>query len=207
MHYVYDILVNFNENYYDFFEWEKKDNIIHVKKIPIIKIDKKDFQIISSNEIKIDIKNIKNKVELWNSKKQDKTYLLLTSGTDILGLEFNNDGISIKRSSLIVEEELDVLDDTCKLEVSKLNYTIIKKINFQLNTRQEIETKKIISKEIDKLLEQPNTNKINYLYYECFNKIEPNIEKSLQNIKNNLDKPHIYNTLSKIFNLIYTTNK
>ena len=207
MHYVYDILVNFNENYYDFFEWEKKDNIIHVKKIPIIKIDKKDFQIISSNEIKIDIKNIKNKVELWNSKKQDKTYLLLTSGTDILGLEFNNEGISIKRSSLIVEEELDVLDDTCKLEVSKLNYTIIKKINFQLNTRQEIETKKIISKEIDKLLEQPNTNKINYLYYECFNKIEPNIEKSLQNIKNNLDKPHIYNTLSKIFNLIYTTNK
>ena len=207
MHYVYDILVNFNENYYDFFEWEKKDNIIHVKKIPIIKIDKKDFQIISSNEIKIDIKNIKNKVELWNSKKQDKTYLLLTSGTDILGLEFNNEGISIKRSSLIVEEELDVLDDTRKLEVSKLNYTIIKKIKFSLNTRQEIETKKIISKEIDKLLEQPNTNKINYLYYECFNKIEPNIEKSLQNIKNNLDKPHIYNTLSKIFNLIYTTNK
>lgn len=207
MHYIYDILVNFNEFYYDFYEWEKKDNIIHVKKIPIIKIDKKDFGIICSNEIKIDIKNLKNKVELWNNKKQNKTYLLLTSGTDILGLEFNNEGISIKRSSLIVEEELDVLDDTCKLEVSKLNYTIIKKINFQLNTRQEIETKKIISKEIDKLLEQPNTNKINYLYYECFNKIEPNIEKSLQNIKNNLDKPHIYNTLSKIFNLIYTTNK
>lgn len=207
MHYVYDILVNFNEYYYDFYEWEKKDNIIHVKKIPIIKIDKKDFQIVSSNEIKIDIKNIKNKVELWNNKKQDKTYLLLTSGSDILGLEFNSEGISIKRSSLIVEEELDVLDDTRKLEVSKLNYTIIKKIKFSLNTRQEIETKKIINKEIDKLLEHPNTNKINYLYYECFNKIEPNIEKSLQNIKNNLDKPHIYNTLSKIFNLIYTTNK
>ena len=32
MNFIYDIVLNFNKNYYNFFEWNKKDNIISVKK-------------------------------------------------------------------------------------------------------------------------------------------------------------------------------
>ena len=67
MKYIYDINLNFNEILYDFFEWNKSDNIIHTAKIPIIEIKKKDFvnsinNIVSKNIItlymSIVIKNI-----------------------------------------------------------------------------------------------------------------------------------------------------
>ena len=36
MNYIYDIVLNFNKEYYNFFEWNKRDNIVNVKKIPLI---------------------------------------------------------------------------------------------------------------------------------------------------------------------------
>ena len=38
MTYIYDILLNFNEEYYEFYDWNKEDTIVHIKKIPIYKI-------------------------------------------------------------------------------------------------------------------------------------------------------------------------
>ena len=38
MNYIYDILLNFQNEYYDFFEWNTNDQITHIKKIPIIKV-------------------------------------------------------------------------------------------------------------------------------------------------------------------------
>ena len=35
MNYIYDIVLNFNKEYYNFFEWNKRDNIVNVKKIPL----------------------------------------------------------------------------------------------------------------------------------------------------------------------------
>ena len=34
MNFIYDIVLNFNKDYYDFFEWNKKDSVINIKKIP-----------------------------------------------------------------------------------------------------------------------------------------------------------------------------
>ena len=38
MNYIYDVITNFNDTYYDFYEWNKKDKLTHFKKIPIINI-------------------------------------------------------------------------------------------------------------------------------------------------------------------------
>ena len=38
MNYIYDIYLNFNNQLYDFFDWNKSDKLIHIKSIPIIKI-------------------------------------------------------------------------------------------------------------------------------------------------------------------------
>ena len=64
MNYIYDVITNFFEDYYDFFEWDKKDNFTHFKKIPIIKINNKDYNIIQTNNIKID-----EELELPNLKE------------------------------------------------------------------------------------------------------------------------------------------
>ena len=39
MNYIYDIVLNFNKEYYSFYEWNRKDNIINVKKIPLFLVD------------------------------------------------------------------------------------------------------------------------------------------------------------------------
>ena len=31
MDYIYDIILNFNEEFYDFYEWKNNDNIINVR--------------------------------------------------------------------------------------------------------------------------------------------------------------------------------
>ena len=48
MKYIYDIELNFNNKYYEFYEWEKKDNITHINKIPYYKITNRDKQLVDS---------------------------------------------------------------------------------------------------------------------------------------------------------------
>ena len=33
MSYVYDILINLNKKFYDFYDWNNNDKILHVKKV------------------------------------------------------------------------------------------------------------------------------------------------------------------------------
>ena len=41
MLYIYDILLNWcRDKLYDFFEWEKTDKLEHVKKIPLIRVER-----------------------------------------------------------------------------------------------------------------------------------------------------------------------
>lgn len=54
MTFVYDIYVNFQTVCYDFYEWNKKDKITHIKKIPIFEIKEDVFKNILVNENKID---------------------------------------------------------------------------------------------------------------------------------------------------------
>ena len=39
MNYIYDIVLNFNKELYEFFEWKDDDNLINIRKIPLIKIN------------------------------------------------------------------------------------------------------------------------------------------------------------------------
>ena len=38
MKYIYDILLNYNERLYEFYEWEDNDYFDYVKKIEVIKV-------------------------------------------------------------------------------------------------------------------------------------------------------------------------
>ena len=72
MTYVYDIILNFHKNYYNFFEWNSKDIIYHMKKIPLIRVSDKDLNILKYNEVKIDkevLLNFKNKSIMYNNNK------------------------------------------------------------------------------------------------------------------------------------------
>ena len=38
MKYAYDVVLNFNDEFYNFYEWDTDDTIAYVKKIPIYKV-------------------------------------------------------------------------------------------------------------------------------------------------------------------------
>ena len=54
MNYIYDILLNFNNYAYDIFEWNKDDKIVHLRKIPLIKLKSNDLFNLVNKKILFD---------------------------------------------------------------------------------------------------------------------------------------------------------
>ena len=211
MNYIYDCITNFFNEYYDFFEWDKKDNFTHFKKIPIIKVTDNEFKTIFTNNIQIDnelLKKIKNKSEIYQDKfNKDKYYLLITNNESILALMFNNNGQSIKRSSLYVDEELDIITTLRRIDYKTINYQIINKLKTKFKTRNDVKIEEYLLKELNKLSIKKDNDKITYLYYECFNKYELNTKKALNILIKNINNTNISNILYNFFKLSKPINK
>lgn len=206
MNYIYDIVTNFNDEYYDFYEWNKNDNISHIKKIPIIKISKEDFINLNCYQFSIEqnyIFKIKNKTEFYGKKeKKDNYYLLITNGNDIIGIQFNEQGYSIKRSSLIVEEELDIIAEIKKISLQKIDFNLQNKIKIYNTTRYERNRKSYLMQELNKLAKNNKQKIIDYIYFECFNEQELNTKNALNKIYNNINNKNIFNFLYDFFKTI-----
>ena len=50
MNYYYDVLLNFQEKYCMFYEWDEQDEIEFLKKIPLYHIDSKTYVDLFSNK-------------------------------------------------------------------------------------------------------------------------------------------------------------
>lgn len=200
MNYIYDILLNFNEKYYDFYEWD--ENIVHIKKIPIIKISNKQLKIIFENKVKIDL-NIKNKTEVFNNKSINSC--IVFSDEFGFAIKFDKDGSVIERSSLLFEDLEDVLDD--KIENKILNIEVIEPIKNNFLIKEDDILYNYIIKEINKLINNKDYNALSYIYYECFNTKESDLKKVIKRIKN-ITLNDFYNYGEKIYGILkLTTNK
>ena len=183
MNYIYDILVNFKKELYDFYEWDYTDNIEHIRKVPIFKVDEKSYEEIRNYNIKLDFptKNkIVDKAEIFSNKNILKVpYLcLFTNGLEVIALKFNEECLSVGRSRLLIDEENEVLEIAEALTIEKIGYEKTKKIaNLEFITKKELAKRKYIINELAKLKKEGNQNKLQYLYYECFNKEEKDKNK------------------------------
>lgn len=202
MNYVYDILVNFNENFYEFYDWNLNDDVNHIRRIPLIKIESYKLNEIKNNIVKFDhefLEMIKNRTEFFLGRgvKVLKYACLFTDGMDIFGISI---GDNIKYTSLQIDEELDILE-SMNFKEYDLKYEIIRKKEPILKTRYKIEQEKKIKEKLNYLYQENNVSKIKYLYYECFNKKESKISNILENLNNSLDNTEILNKLSNFFDL------
>ena len=103
MNYIYDIVLNFNKDYFCFYEWNKKDNIINIKKIPLFVVDDNTFNIMKYDKVVVDsnfIELIKDKTYTYSKNKVSNS-TLLSNGKEVIGVLFDNSGNLIKRSSLL----------------------------------------------------------------------------------------------------------
>ena len=70
MNFIYDILVNFKYPLVDFYEWNEKDDIVNIKRIPIYKINTLDLGKLKYHKFKIDdVEVLKNNTKIFNNKK------------------------------------------------------------------------------------------------------------------------------------------
>lgn len=202
MNYIYDILLNFNEEIYDFYEWNTNDDITHIRKIPIIKTNSLHMKNIKINYIEFEeqfLSTIKNKTEIFSGRtiKNMEYSFLISDGIEVIGFNIKNN--KIKYSKLLLNEESEVLEVVGRLKENELQYNVLSKKNTsEFKTRKEREMYKFVIKEIKKLKNEENIDKLKYISYECFSeKIENDI---YENLINKIDENYI--KLYKIFKLI-----
>jgi len=207
MNFIYDIVLNFNKDYYNFFEWNKKDNIINIKKIPLFVVENDTFKSMKYDNIVVSknfIDSIKDKTYTYNRQKVGPS-CLISNGKEVIGLLFNDKGDLVKRSSLLLDEEEEVLDEIYSDEIFNIEIIKFKKNKIDCNTnRIQRDKKDFLIKYINK---ENNEINLKYLYYDYFEKDEDNIniikDILIHEIKHNWNKKFdkFYDTV-KIFSKI-----
>ena len=153
---VYDIILNLldGNRIYEPFEWNKKDNIEHIKKIPMIRVTTNTLDDIINTTFVIDnnlLNNIYKKSEVYTDTGVSKIdyALLFTDTYKVVAVEFNKDGKSLFKSYLLLDEEEEILDLSNQIELKNINYKVLKKnINKCLLTREEEFRKNYLLKEL-----------------------------------------------------------
>lgn len=206
MNYIYDIVLNFNKNYYDFYEWKKSDSIVNIKKLPLFLVNNDIITMMKYDKVVVDssfIELIKDKTYTYSKLKVGNS-CLLSNGKEVIGVLLDDKGNVIKRSSLLIDEEEEVLEEIEDREIHDIKIISHKKIKREEITRIERDKKSFLNRYIKN---ENNINNLKYLYYDYFEKECDDtciIKGSLLNIiKNDWNKKldYFYNTV-KIFNKI-----
>ena len=203
MNYYYDVLINLQDKYRYFYEWDETDYIIGLKKIFIVAIDSLSYEDFIKNIIKVDkvfLDKIYNKCKLKNGKTIP--YICIFSDTkNACIIEFNAEGKSICKSSLLLEDELNICELAYSVDKESIGYEIIEKETVINMTYQEEKIKKYILFEVNKCQEDKNYNKLKFIFLEWFNYLEDDPNNIIKLIKEKLKLP-ITNKELEIYKII-----
>lgn len=209
MNYVYDILLNFKEEFIDFYDWNTRDDLAHIRKIPIFKVETKvlkdflNFNILLSEE---ELKKIENQTEIFLGRKVKniRYSCLITDSRKVLALKVSDQKMYI--SDLLLDEEESALDMTALLSLWDVHYDKLeKRKKNQFKTRKQAEFERNLALEIKKLTKDDNISKLKYIYYECFDEKETRKDVIIKKINAEL-KDNFTNFSKKIDYLLKITN-
>ena len=204
MNYIYDIYLNLNENLYDFFDWNRNDKIIHIKKMPIIKTSEENIKKLIQSRIIIDnnlLVTIYKKSESWEKTERLDYTSLFTDGNNIICIQFNDKGISERKSFLLIDEELEILDTVFRISETKFDFKVIKKEPVLFKTRKQVYEEDFVIKELKNIEDK----KLNYIYFECFGKREKNKRTMINELQDISKNSKVYKNLYDILKLTSKT--
>ena len=208
MDFYYDILLNFQDRYYMFYEWDEFDNIEFIRKIPIMYIDTLTLKDLYKSKVKVTsefLKKIENKTKL-KKNKYIKYSCIFTDGKNTLAIEFNDKCESISKSSILLEDELNIIEFSYGMSKSTFEYLVLEEESKKSYTRQEEKIKHVLKCELDKIMNDKNYSKLKYLYIEWFQKLLNDNYKMYEEMINKLngeitDKEYkIYEFIKKSYN-------
>ena len=175
MIYIYDLTLNFNDRLYDFYDWKDTDSITHYRKIPLIKLSDKKYDKFLNNKVQVDeelLSLVRDKAQQYKGRmlKTVKYAFVLTNGFDAFAVMLDDGGTSVKKSKLVIGEELEVIDLANNLKVKDVSFNIVCKDNFvnKFTRDEEVIINGVVSKIND---HKDNLELLKYLYYEWNNKI------------------------------------
>ena len=213
MIYIYDILLNYidGKRVYEFFEWDSSDCIEHIKRIPLFFVDEKTFKDLVNNEVivsKIFLDSICNKTLLYGDgvDKTIKYSTLFTNGERCYGFEFNDKGEVICKSSLLLDEEDEIIENSINMNLYKLEYIVKNKnTGYDMFTRKEEKKINFVEKDLIYTYKNKNYNKINYLYSECFTDSKSSVKDKYERLIKVIKSGDIFyiNKINYILNLSY----
>jgi len=209
MIYVYDIILNWTDSdkVYEFFEWETNDDIEHIKRIPLFKVDFYKMDVLLNYECKINnnfLKTIDNLTEIYglSSVETIQYSALFTDGNRVIAAEFDKMGTVICRSRLLLDEEEEVIMLSNKLNFYEIDIEKLSKREFdEYLTRYEVKMKKILEKEINDSYKKKKIDKLKYLYLECFEKDSDDIEEIHTKLLTSIEKDNDFNH-SKLYEVV-----
>ncbi len=201
MIYIYDILLNFNNTFYEFFEWEKNDKIYHIKKIPVFKVNSSFLDALFFNKIKLTkefASSIFNKTEVFEYKKIKylKYACIFTDSYRVLAIELDDNYNVLNMSDLLLEEGIETISIANRTKVLEIAYTITgSRLKSYFLTRKEVKMKNYILNELKKIYKFKEISKLKYLYLEYFNTNCEDLEKGylefLKSFENGFNEQHI----------------
>ena len=212
MIYTYDILLNWTkgERLKEFYEWTLEDDLEHIKKMPIIRIRESLLKDLLTSKVKIDksfLSKIKYKSESYFHNEIDVIdyAFIVTTEKKSLALELDDEGNVMYKSSLLIDEEEEILEIGEDLVVMDIPYEVISKTyNISYLTRKEEEEGRFLTKEIKKIKQNKEKSKLNYLYKEFFIDDVESFNDKLTILEKEISKD--YNSFHhKLYNLLKLT--
>lgn len=177
MVYVYDILVNFNDTLYDFYDWKTTDDFYHVRRCPLFKVRTNILGDLTYKKVRIGeefLSVVKDKTQVFTSKNVEtlEYSFIVTDGINSLMVLLDKKGLVIKKSKFLINEEVEISNMAKTMRMTALAYNVINNnITKNKMLRDENELVDTILKELD--LIKTDKDKLSYLYYEWFNKEAP----------------------------------
>lgn len=206
MNYVYDILSNFNQELYDFYDWDKNDNFTHLRKVPSFRVSKEVLVDLMFKKVKIKgnlLKLIKDKTQVFTKEGVDviEYCFIVSDSVNSLGVILDEDGVVYKRSKFLVSEELEINKCLKTSKIYNVEYNLLSsKTHYSNMTRNEEKVTNLILNELELIMD--STDKIDYLYYEWFNtnKGKNKYKKLVSSIKSSYTSKHEY--ILELLNLL-----
>lgn len=201
MNYYYDIILNFDmDSIWEFYEWEKTDPFVYVKKIPLFRVDYDTMLDFLTYHIQVKqefLKEIQGKVSVRNPEEEMEYAFLMSDTKNSLAVMLNEEGKVIALSKVLIQDDNNINEFMYTLKESSIPYATLKEREKRNGLRQENAMKQMITLELSTLMKEKNVQKLKYLYYEWFGEEEEDLGKMYQMMKDALQNSG-FSTLEKI---------
>lgn len=180
MNMIYDLVLNFQDIFHsiEFYEWKKDDAFTYIKKIPIVCVHTLQLNELYHSVFRISHEKLEEISHKTFTSTGTLSYaLLITDYQRVFAFLFDESGLSIKRSSLLLDEESAVMEEAMDFSLEELSFEKIDSISYCcFLTRNEKKIQGYLLHKLQSLYQEEKYDEIRYLYYEVFQKPQ-NIHK------------------------------